>query len=705
VTDWEGAERALARAHDLLAANPPEDPRDLADLHLARGNLYAAIGDAHRASVDYRSARAASAAARDVAGEAMALGNLAILAAEEGEPEKALAGLLEMRDTVPRGPGADGLLAAQLEGNLAEALLRVGKTSEAVVLARRALEGAEALGAEDLAANVRDTLADADVAQGRPAEAVANYQAVLDAAQRLQSDDLRLQGWSGIARAELLAKRPLQAARAAREAVAALDALTRHAPPGAVVDLRARRAEAYESGVLAALALENAGELSFFLEAGRCAELLSALGGRDGAERLALSEEAVARLAQARARAQATLTRLVEETAGGVRGSAERQALRRREHDTALREVLEAERALDGEARAGALRDALRPRIESVADLQRDLAEDEAFVAYGLAGTLACALVVTRSAANPVDLGPREGVDGAVEGLVVRSGRPVDAEAVKRLHDRIVKPLALPASVRRIQVSPDGSLCAAPFPLLLPPEVAVTFVPSATTRRMLLEGGRRRGQGVLAVGDPDVSGPRPPPVLSSLAAAAKRLERLPGAAREARLLGDLVIVGPLATEQALRDALKFVPRWRTVHLGCHGLVDARSPLASVLALAPGGGDDGWLTGYEILRMEVPADLVVLSACESGAGSYVAGEGLVGLTRAVMFAGAPRVVVSLWKADDDSTPVLMKELHARWKDGVSASAALRDAQNAVREARPEWDHPAHWAGWQLWGLAD
>src|SRR5205823_7032225 len=116
-----------------------------------------------------------------------------------------------------------------------------------------------------------------------------------------------------------------------------------------------------------------------------------------------------------------------------------------------------------------------------------------------------------------------------------------------------------------------------------------------------------------------------------------------------------------------------------VHLACHGLVDAERPTLSSLALTQAGDDDGFLTALEVFQMKVPADLVVLSACETGRGKVYHAEGIVGLTRAFMFAGAPRVVVSLWKVDDDATAALMTKFYEEFKQGVGAARALRDAQ--------------------------
>ena len=149
--------------------------------------------------------------------------------------------------------------------------------------------------------------------------------------------------------------------------------------------------------------------------------------------------------------------------------------------------------------------------------------------------------------------------------------------------------------------------------------------------------------------------------------------------------------------------------WRAVHLACHGLVDPERPMRSALALAPDAEHDGMLTYSEVFRLSVPADLAVLSACETGKGKIVKGEGIVGLTRAFMYAGAPRVLCSLWKVDDEATQALMIRFYELWnpkegKKGLGAAAALRQAQAFIK-GHDKWKHPYYWAAWQLWGLGD
>ena len=211
---------------------------------------------------------------------------------------------------------------------------------------------------------------------------------------------------------------------------------------------------------------------------------------------------------------------------------------------------------------------------------------------------------------------------------------------------------------------------------------------------------------MLAAGDPDYAATR-----NEIAAATYqrggRLLPLPGTRLEAKAVGDVVLLGKDVSEAGLAATLRTRPRWRAVHLACHGLVDPERPTLSSLALTPDPTHDGYLTALEVLDLDVPADLVVLSACETGKGKVVKGEGILGLTRAFMYAGSPRVICSLWKVDDDATRALMTKFYELWnpkngKPGLTTAEALKKAQEFVR-SQPKWKHPYYWAAWVLWGL--
>lgn len=180
------------------------------------------------------------------------------------------------------------------------------------------------------------------------------------------------------------------------------------------------------------------------------------------------------------------------------------------------------------------------------------------------------------------------------------------------------------------------------------------------------------------------------------------LQPLPLTREEAAVIRD--VAGPQRTRiaedlDASRATLfSFKPgQYRIIHFATHGLVDDEHPELSGVALS-----DGILRLQDIYNLRLPADMVVLSACSTGLGNTVKGEGLVGLTRGFMYAGSPRVVASLWRVDDFATVRLMQRFYQLMlKEGKTPPAALRQAQTEMlREKR--WSLPYFWAAFLIQG---
>lgn len=197
--------------------------------------------------------------------------------------------------------------------------------------------------------------------------------------------------------------------------------------------------------------------------------------------------------------------------------------------------------------------------------------------------------------------------------------------------------------------------------------------------------------GALVVGDPQMPFWQGTP-----------LAQLPGAQREAASVakalgaaGTVLLTGGTATETAVRFAMGG-KRW--IHLATHGLARDDDPGLSFVALTPDPKEDGLLTVGEVLQLHTHADLVVLSACQTGLGK-VSGDGVLGLGRAFLYAGTPRVVVSLWSVPDEPTALLMASLYAELAKGRGPADSLRRAQTATRSQYPD---PAQWAAFVLIG---
>jgi CHAT domain-containing protein len=147
-------------------------------------------------------------------------------------------------------------------------------------------------------------------------------------------------------------------------------------------------------------------------------------------------------------------------------------------------------------------------------------------------------------------------------------------------------------------------------------------------------------------------------------------------------------------------------QYRIVHFATHGLLNSEHPELSGLVLSlvdeQGKPQNGFLGLHDIYNLNWPVDLVVLSACNTALGKEVRGEGLVGIVRGFMYAGAARVIASLWKVDDEATAELMKRFYQRMlQGGMSPAAALRAAQVDMWQQK-RWHSPYFWAAFQLQG---
>ena len=147
-------------------------------------------------------------------------------------------------------------------------------------------------------------------------------------------------------------------------------------------------------------------------------------------------------------------------------------------------------------------------------------------------------------------------------------------------------------------------------------------------------------------------------------------------------------------------------QYRIVHFATHALINSTPPELSGIVLSlvdeRAQPQDGFLRAHEIYNLRLGADLVVLSGCQTALGQDVRGEGLVGLTRGFMYAGATRVVASLWNVKDAATSELMRRFYrGLLKDGLGPAAALRAAQVSMWRD-PRWSAPYNWAGFVLQG---
>jgi len=265
-------------------------------------------------------------------------------------------------------------------------------------------------------------------------------------------------------------------------------------------------------------------------------------------------------------------------------------------------------------------------------------------------------------------------------------------------------------------IVPTGPLALVPFAAVTVPEemdllgerYALRYAPSLTT---LVETSRREPSAwreggwhehPLVVGDPTM------PIMETLSGERIEFAALPAAAAEAAWLAGLLETEPLTADAALETTVKDrLPNAPIAHLATHGYAFSEETRArdSFVALAAGDGEDGLLTVGEIIDgPTLAAELVVLSACQTGLGNLKQAEGTVGLQRAFLAKGARAVLVSLWSVSDQATDQLMRRFYAHWledPDVPSKAEALRRAQTDV-QAMKGFEHPRYWAAFQLVG---
>jgi CHAT domain-containing protein/tetratricopeptide (TPR) repeat protein len=290
---------------------------------------------------------------------------------------------------------------------------------------------------------------------------------------------------------------------------------------------------------------------------------------------------------------------------------------------------------------------------------------------------------------------------------------PVDLVAAGSLYEMLLAPAdSLISKSDRLCIVPSGELYAVPFHALVNPETnaylveeyAVYVTPSLSTLGALRLKGSRGRRDLLAFGDPDF-GHTEETQKWSLVSLRGSLSPLTFSRDEVASIAEVyaprarVLTGREASESAFK---KMAGQFGTIHLASHGLIDDGNPLYSSIAFAQHDEEeDGYLEAREVMRMELGADIVILSACSTAPGSITSGEGITGLSRSFFIAGVPTVVASLWSVDDRSTSLLMTEFHRQLRDGERPANAMAAAQRKLLQEKDLGD-PFYWAAFTVYG---
>ena len=369
-------------------------------------------------------------------------------------------------------------------------------------------------------------------------------------------------------------------------------------------------------------------------------------------------------------------------------------------------------------------------RVEGV---QKSLDADETVLEYVLGSSESFCLYITRTDVGVLSLSARrDQIERLTRQFVdqIESKSPATGKA-RQLYDLLVAPLPTRALKQRLIIVPDGELHILPWDSLVDKEGrymvvshVVTTAPSAmvlylirTTRpqkrsplTLLAVGDVQYQRGVLSVrqlkgeqtGGLDADG------LYDLAG--HPLRNLPHTRDEVIEAGETLggkaveLLGPDATETAFKR--EPLGQFRIIHIAAHGIASAQFPDRAALVLGEDSTkrDDGLLQAREIRNLHLNADLVTLSACDTGTGRLQGEEGIASLERAFFYAGARSVLASLWTTSDVYTTTLMRHFYHHLAEGQDEGRALQQAKLELIEQFRDQAAPLFWAGFTLAGEA-
>jgi CHAT domain-containing protein/Flp pilus assembly protein TadD len=371
------------------------------------------------------------------------------------------------------------------------------------------------------------------------------------------------------------------------------------------------------------------------------------------------------------------------------------------------------------------------PKPITLAAIQAQLDPDTLILQYSLGKDHSYLWVIGQTTLKSYVLPKSQDINAVAKRLKKElSQLDVAPNSAMQLTQQILAPAAHDLGNKRLVIIPDSILHAIPFAALNTPnsqtykplltQHKITYLPSASTISILRSTAANKplGPKTLAILADPIFSKDDPRVNRSINVAVDRrdratrdlpLDRLPFTATEAQ--GILALIPKDESTAAFGFDASYdwitdpkISQYRYVHLATHGFFDSDNPALSSIILssfdAQGHDRKAFLRFPDLFNLNLPTELVVLSACETGLGNNVPGEGLVGMTRGLMYAGALRVAVSLWAVDDRATSDLMQDFYKNlWQAKKSHAASLRDAQLAMWQ---EGKAPYYWAAFTLQG---
>ena len=693
-------EQAIEQYEEALATYTALNHEEgLARTRFNLSNVYSDMGDFARTEQLLRDALPPARAIGDIRGQAFIHGALGVVYSKVGNPEAARP---EMQRAIAfsrqaRLPGSE----IQNLTNLAALDLAQGRVAEARTHLTSVLELSQPPGFRRERGNARVHLVALALAERDSVAALRWANEAVAIADSVAEPSLEHD--ARVARAAVLEQ--LRRDDASAEYERAIDLLESWRGRLALGDLRMGIAEprlsAFEGGIRTHLARGAAEDAFLIAERARARLLLELLADRAGGG-------SGSRLAELR-------EQLREQNA--ARGSVGTASIRA-SIDTTIAQLTDSIARLERERRAAERAGSARyPAPASLATVRSALmTPDRALLVYFWGDSAVYGWLVTQSGIRGMRLGATDSLVALADFLRGAIETPTSSAdwrlPARRLHQAVVQPLGV-IGARELFVIPDGALAYVPFEVFVPgddePPLGATtriiYGPSASVLASLATSRERGGweRTVLAVGNPISSGERGADSLRTSNDAP--LADLPFAEEEARAVGALfrprgadVLTGRRATLDRWRELNPR--RYRYLHFAAHARANDQRPAETHLTLA-----DSRLDLRTIRGLELTAELVTLSACETALGPRVRGEGIVGLPHAFLAAGARGTIVTLWRIADRSAADFMRDYYRALAGGRSPSAALLAVRQAWLSDPSRAPHPAHWAPFVLVGGLD